>query len=208
MLHDKWRVAQNTQRSGGNAIDGRTARHASYRISQAKRPLIEKVFDWMKRTGGMRKTRLRELLKVSWQFLMTAAAYNLWRSPKLQQAEVRPGGEKRRISTRRALNEVPGRPGKHVKPAVIPSYESQFVQWKPALQQVLRWSINGGYRKPPPPDRSRRAASARQRRSERAGLSGSTPLPNPLNWYFYVISRSGRSRRPLDRLPCNGEHLR
>jgi transposase len=81
-------VAQNTARSGGSAIDGRTARHASYRISQGKRPLIEKIFGWMKQTGGMRKTKLRGLLKVSWQFLMTAAAYNLWRLPKLARAEV------------------------------------------------------------------------------------------------------------------------
>ncbi len=81
-------VAQNTERSGGSAIDGRTARHASYRISQGKRPLIEKIFGWMKQTGGMKKTKLRGLLKVSWQFLMTAAAYNLWRIPKLSRAEV------------------------------------------------------------------------------------------------------------------------
>jgi len=81
-------VAQNTMRSGGSAIDGRTARHASYRISLGKRPLIEKIFGWMKQTGGMKITKLRGLLKVSWQFLMTAAAYNLWRLPRLQQAEV------------------------------------------------------------------------------------------------------------------------
>jgi transposase len=81
-------VARNTERSGGSAIDGRTARHASYRVSQGKRPLIEKIFGWMKQTGGMKKTKLRGLLKVSWQFLMTAAAYNLWRLPKLGQAAV------------------------------------------------------------------------------------------------------------------------
>lgn len=81
-------VAQNTERSGGSAIDGRTARHASYRVSQGKRPLIEKIFGWMKQTGGMKKTKLRGLLKVSWQFLMTAAAYNLWRLPRLARVEV------------------------------------------------------------------------------------------------------------------------
>jgi len=53
-----------------------------------KRPLIEKAFGWMKQTGGMRKTKLRGLLNVSWQFLMTAAAFNLWRLPKLRTAEV------------------------------------------------------------------------------------------------------------------------
>ena len=71
------------KRSGGSAIDRRTTRHAGYAISQRKRPLIEKAFGWMKQTGGMRKTRFRGRLKVGWQFLMTAAAFNLWRLPKL-----------------------------------------------------------------------------------------------------------------------------
>lgn len=79
-------VAQNVKRSGGSAIDARTARHASYATSQRKRPLIEKAFGWMKQIGGMRKTKLRGLAKVGWQFLMTAAAFNLWRLPKLQGA--------------------------------------------------------------------------------------------------------------------------
>jgi transposase len=81
-------VAQNLKRCGGSAIDQRTARHSSYQISQKKRPLIEKAFGWMKQTGGMRKTKLRGLWKVGWQFLMTAAAFNLWRLPKLQQEGV------------------------------------------------------------------------------------------------------------------------
>jgi transposase len=76
-------IAQNVKRSGGSAIDGRTTRHAGYTISQRKRPLIEKAFGWIKQTGGMRKTRFRGLLKVGWQFLMTAAAFNLWTLPKL-----------------------------------------------------------------------------------------------------------------------------
>ena len=61
-------VAQNVQRSGGSAIDRRTSRHASYAVSQSKRPLIEKVFGWMKQTGGMRQTKLRGLAKVAWQW--------------------------------------------------------------------------------------------------------------------------------------------
>ena len=81
-------VAQNLKRTGGSAIDDRTSRHESYQTSQRKRPLIEKAFGWMKQTGGMRKTKLRGLWKVGWQFLMTAAAFNLWRLPKLQTAEV------------------------------------------------------------------------------------------------------------------------
>jgi transposase len=81
-------VAQNKNRSGGSAIDERTARHSTYAVSQRKRPLIEKAFGWMKQTGGMRKTRLRGLAKVGWQFLMTAAAFNLWRLPRLQRSGV------------------------------------------------------------------------------------------------------------------------
>jgi len=81
-------VAQNVKRAGGSAIDARTTRHASYAVSQGKRPLIEKAFGWMKQTGGVRKTKLRGLAKVAWQFLMTAAAFNLWRLRKLQTAEV------------------------------------------------------------------------------------------------------------------------
>ena len=80
-------VAQNTARSGGSAIDARTSRHASYAVSQRKRPLIEKAFGWMKQTGGMRKTKLRGMAKVAWQFLMTVAAFNLWRLPKLATVE-------------------------------------------------------------------------------------------------------------------------
>jgi transposase len=77
-------IAQNVKRSGGSAIDRRTTRHESYRVSQSKRPLIEKAFGWMKQIGGMRKTKLRGLSKVAWQFTITAAAFNLWRLPKIQ----------------------------------------------------------------------------------------------------------------------------
>ena len=81
-------VTQNVNRPGGSAIDCRTTRHESYRLSQRKRPLIEKAFGWMKQTGGIRQTKLRGLAKVGWQFLMTAAAFNLWRLPKIQTAAV------------------------------------------------------------------------------------------------------------------------
>jgi hypothetical protein len=36
-------VAQSINRSGGSSIDGRTTRHASYDISQRKRPIIESL---------------------------------------------------------------------------------------------------------------------------------------------------------------------
>lgn len=81
-------VAQNVKRAGGSAVDARTTRHQSYQVSQKKRPMIEKAFGWMKQIGGMRKTKLHGVAKVGWQFLMTAAAFNLWRLPKIQAAGV------------------------------------------------------------------------------------------------------------------------
>jgi len=79
-------VTQNLHRRGGSAIDARTTRHRGYEISQKKRPLIERIFGWMKAVGPMRKVKLRGLLNIDWLFLLTAAAFNLWRIPKLAQA--------------------------------------------------------------------------------------------------------------------------
>jgi transposase len=78
-------VAQNKSRRR-SAIDARTTRHEGYGISQHKRPLIEKVFGWMKPIGGLKKVKLRGLEKVGWLFQFTAAAFNLWRIPKLEAA--------------------------------------------------------------------------------------------------------------------------
>jgi len=81
-------VTQNVNRRGGSAVDARTTRHASYQVSQKRRPRIERVFGWMKAVGGIRQVKLRGLVKVDWLFVMTAAAFNLWRIPKLQAATV------------------------------------------------------------------------------------------------------------------------
>ena len=40
-------VAQNTARSGGSEIDGRTTRHVGYAKSINARRGIEKVFGWI-----------------------------------------------------------------------------------------------------------------------------------------------------------------
>ena len=74
------------RKNKGSAIDGRTARHCSYRISQAKRYWVEKPFGWMKTVGGLRKVKLRGRENLWWLFTFTAAAFNLWRLPKLQAA--------------------------------------------------------------------------------------------------------------------------
>jgi len=78
-------VSQNTK-GRRSAIDGRTTRHPSYRISQAKRYWVEKPFGWMKTVGGLRKVKLRGRDKLWWLFTFTASAFNLWRIPKLQAA--------------------------------------------------------------------------------------------------------------------------
>jgi transposase len=69
-----------------SAIDGRTTRHAGYRISTIKRKRIEEPFGWMKTVGGLRKTRHRGRGLVEWFFVLTATAYNLVRIPKILAA--------------------------------------------------------------------------------------------------------------------------
>ena len=81
-------VAQNTKRTGGSAIDRRTARHNGYAISQRKRKRIEESFGWLKTIALMRKVRHRGIFKVGWVFTFAAAAYNLVRMRNLLAAPV------------------------------------------------------------------------------------------------------------------------
>lgn len=67
------------QKVKGSAIDGRTTRHAGYRTSLRIRKRVEEVFGWAKTIGGLRKTKLRSLKKVTAQTVFTFAAYNLTR---------------------------------------------------------------------------------------------------------------------------------
>jgi len=76
-------VAQNEQRPGGSAIDGRTTHHQSSRISQRKRKRIEECFGWLKTIALLRKVRHRGLDKVDWVFAFARAAYNLVRMRNL-----------------------------------------------------------------------------------------------------------------------------
>jgi len=78
-------VTQN-DRNRKSAIDGRTTRHTSNQLSQAKRYWVEKPFGWMKSVGPLRKVKLRGRDKLWWLFTFTAAAFNIWRIPKLQAA--------------------------------------------------------------------------------------------------------------------------
>ena len=87
-LHVTPHVAQNLGRKGGSAIDGRTARHAGYALSQKKRKRIEECFGWLKTIALLRKVRHRGTLKVDWMFTLACAAYNLVRMRNLMAAPV------------------------------------------------------------------------------------------------------------------------
>jgi transposase len=74
------------QKAKSRTLDARTTRHVGYQLSQRARKRIEEVFGWMKSVGGMRKLRHRGGARVNWQFLFTAAAYNMVRLRHLQSA--------------------------------------------------------------------------------------------------------------------------
>ena len=57
-------VAQNITAHRGSNIDGRTTRHAGYRVSQIIRKRIEEVNSWIKEVGGMAQTKFRGLPRV------------------------------------------------------------------------------------------------------------------------------------------------
>jgi IS5 family transposase len=73
--------SKNGRRS---AIDGRTTRHPGYSISQALRPMIERVPAWLKNVAGQRKTKYRGEARVGWSFLFALGAYNLVRMRNLE----------------------------------------------------------------------------------------------------------------------------
>jgi transposase len=75
-------VAQNTS-NRRSAIDGRTARHPGYAVSQRIRKRIEEAFGWIKTVAGQEKTKFRGVDRVRWGFTFAAAAYNLVRLPRL-----------------------------------------------------------------------------------------------------------------------------
>jgi transposase len=74
------------QRSRYSAIDGRTTRHAGYALSQKHRKQIEEPFGWAKTVGGMAQTMYRGVERVRSRFILTMAANNLARLPRLLAA--------------------------------------------------------------------------------------------------------------------------
>ena len=74
------------QKSRYSAIDGRTTRHAGYALSQKHRKKIEEAFGWAKTVGGMAQTMYRGAERVRSRFILTMAANNLARLPRLLAA--------------------------------------------------------------------------------------------------------------------------
>jgi transposase len=77
-------VAQNHERKGGSAIDGRTTRHAGYRMSQFCRKQIEKTFGWAKQYGGLRRMQFRGLDRVGSHVTFIMTAFNLLRMRNIE----------------------------------------------------------------------------------------------------------------------------
>jgi len=73
-------VAQKSQHS---AIDARTTRHKGYALSIRHRKRIEEAFGWAKTVGGKAQTVYRDVERVRSRFILTMAANNLARLPKL-----------------------------------------------------------------------------------------------------------------------------
>ncbi|WP_299845178.1 IS5 family transposase [uncultured Jannaschia sp.] len=73
-------VARKTRHS---AIDGRTTRYEGYALSQKHRKRIEEAFGWAKTIGGMAQTVYRGVERVRSRFILTMAAGNLARLPRL-----------------------------------------------------------------------------------------------------------------------------
>jgi len=74
------------QKSRYSAIDGRTTRHQGYALSIKHRKRIEEAFGWAKTVGGMAQTVYRGVERVRSRFILTMAANNLARLPRLLAA--------------------------------------------------------------------------------------------------------------------------
>jgi len=71
------------RKSRHSAIDGRTTRHEGYTLSQKHRKRIEEPFGWGKTVGGLAQTVYRGVERVRARFVLTMAASNLARLPRL-----------------------------------------------------------------------------------------------------------------------------
>ena len=64
-------------------IDRRATRHGGYDISRRCRKRVEEVFGWTKVQASQAKTRFKGRRRVAASFILSLAAYNLVRLPKL-----------------------------------------------------------------------------------------------------------------------------
>ncbi len=74
------------QKARYSAIDARTTRHEGYALSQKHRKKIEEAFGWTKTVSGMARTMYRGVERVRSRFIMTMAANNLAKLPRLLAA--------------------------------------------------------------------------------------------------------------------------
>ncbi|MFN4155771.1 MAG: IS5 family transposase [Paracoccaceae bacterium] len=74
------------QKSRYSAIDSRTTRYEGYALSTKHRKKIEEAFGWAKTVGGMAHTMYRGIERVRSRFILTMAANNLARLPRLLTA--------------------------------------------------------------------------------------------------------------------------
>ena len=81
-------VAQNTKRSGGSAIDGRTTNQEGYEQSMKHRKRVEEIFGWGKTVGLIRQIKVRGVGMVNEIFTMTCMGWNLTRMRNLQSRTV------------------------------------------------------------------------------------------------------------------------
>jgi len=72
-------VAQNLDRLGVSAIDGRTTRHEGYAMSMRARTRTEQCFRWRKIIGQLAQVMVRGLDKVDQLLTLTMTVCNLTR---------------------------------------------------------------------------------------------------------------------------------
>jgi transposase len=81
-------VARNVSNGRSSHIDGRTTRHAGYKVSQKIRKRIEEIFGWAKTVGGMRKMRVVGQLNTEGYLLYALAAFDLVRMRNILGAQM------------------------------------------------------------------------------------------------------------------------
>ncbi len=75
---------------GKNCLTEEERADGRHAISQKKRKLIERVFDWSKLDRPLRQVKLRGLKRVDWFYRLTITAYNLMRMRRLIPIQARP----------------------------------------------------------------------------------------------------------------------